>query len=154
MIFVAIMGVIFLADYLIKGQVEKDFNKQDKRLVAKDKIVLRKLYNKGIAFGWFKGKESITIVGTAMVMGAAISTFVALLFKSGKGLTKLGYAMIIGGGFNNLYERCMKGYVTDYFSFNVKCDKIKRIVFNISDMFIIIGSLIVLLGKIFGNKNK
>ena len=154
MVFIGIIGVIFLIDYFAKQKAEEELEERTTKKVANDKIVLQKLHNPGIAFGWFKGKENITVVGSAIAMGAMIISFLDIVFKKGKGVTKLGYAMIIGGGLNNLYERCMKGYVTDYFSFNVKFEKLKRLVFNISDMFILVGAVLVVFGKLFGNKDQ
>jgi len=154
MVFIGIIGAIFLIDYFAKQKAEEELEERTTKKVANDKIVLQKLHNPGIAFGWFKGKENITVVGSAIAMGAMIISFLDIVFKKGKGVTKLGYAMIIGGGLNNLYERCMKGYVTDYFSFNVKFEKLKRLVFNISDMFILVGAVLVVFGKLFGNKDK
>ena len=154
MIFIGIIGAVFLIDYFVKKRAEEELDSQKVEEVANGKIALQKLHNPGIVFGWFKGKTNITVVATAMAMGAMIFAFLDILFKSGKKLSKLGYALIIGGGLNNLYERCVKGYVTDYFSFNVKWEKLRRLVFNISDMFILIGAFLVVLGKLFGNKDK
>ena len=153
MIFIGIIGVVFLIDYFAKQKAEQELGKEVKE-AAKGKLKLQKLYNKGIAFGLFEGKENVTIIATAIAIGMMISSFFTIVFKGGKTLSKLGYALMIGGGVNNLYERATKGYVTDYFSFNVKWDKLKRLVFNLSDMFILIGAFLVLLGKLFGNKNK
>lgn len=154
MIFIGIIGAVFLIDYFVKQQAEKELDDQEVREVANGNLKLRKLYNSGVAFGLFKGKDSITIVATAMTIGAMIASFFSIVFKSGKVCAKLGYALIIGGGLNNLYERVTKGYVTDYFSFNVKFEKLRRLVFNVSDMFILVGAFLVVLGKLFGSKEK
>ena len=152
MIFIGIIGAVFLIDYFVKQQAEKELDDQEVREVAKGNLKLQKLYNSGIAFGLFEGKDSITIIATAMAIGAMIASFFAIVFKAGKGLSKLGYALMIGGGLNNLYERVTKGYVTDYFSFNVKFEKLKRLVFNVSDMFILVGAFLVVLGKLARKK--
>ena len=39
-------------------------------------------------------------------------------------------------------DRMTKGYVTDYFSLNVKWEKVRRLVFNISDFCILIGTIL------------
>ncbi len=74
--------------------------------------------------------------GTAAVIGGLIIQFVRELKNGGSRITKVGYALLIGGGLNNLADRKQKGYVTDYFSFNVKWQKFSNLVFNLSDMFI------------------
>ena len=154
MVFIGIIGAVFLIDYFIKQRAEAELEEQTAKKVAKGKLILQKFYNKGIVFGWFEGKEKLTIVGTAIALGAMIYAFLEIVFKKGKCLSKLGYALLIGGGLNNLYERCLKGYVTDYFSFNVKCEKLKRIVFNVSDMFIMMGAFLIGVGKLLEGKEK
>ena len=46
---------------------------------------------------------------------------------------------------SNYFDRIKKGAVTDYFSFCVPVKWLRRLVFNISDMFIMIGSFAAIL---------
>lgn len=154
MIFAGIGGLVFLIDFIVKRKAEEQIKEGAVREVAGDKILLRKLHNSGIAFGLFADNERVTVIGTAVLLGAMTAEFVRTLLTKGKTLTKLGYALLVGGGANNLYERCRQGYVTDYFSFNVKWEKLRRLVFNLSDIFIFAGTLMVLAGKLFKKKNK
>lgn len=62
--------------------------------------------------------------------------------------------MILGGGLNNYTERRRKGYVTDYASLNVENPKLKKVVFNISDLFIFTGALLWGGSEIFSEKEK
>ncbi len=57
-------------------------------------------------------------------------------------LIKLGLSFVVGGAFSNVYDRLVRRYVVDYFSFNVKWERLRRIVFNISDLFIFLGSFL------------
>jgi lipoprotein signal peptidase len=54
---------------------------------------------------------------------------------------------VLGGGLMNLYDRCEHGAVTDYFSFKKKNGKTGHLVFNPSDMFIFLGSLLTVLDR-------
>ena len=65
---------------------------------------------------------------------------------------RVGGTLVWGGELSNLNERITKGYVTDYFSFNVKSEKLRRIVFNISDMCIAVGAVLAALGCIGSKK--
>ena len=58
----------------------------------------------------------------------------------------MGLSVLLGGSFSNTYDRLKRKYVVDYFSFNVKCCGIRRIVFNISDFCIMIGAAMAVLG--------
>jgi len=152
MIFIGIIGLVFLADYLAKKKAEETLKEGVVREVAGDRILLRKLHNEGIAFGMFAKREGVTILGTAILLGGMLSEFFQIVFKKGNTILKIGYALLIGGGLNNLHDRYFKGYVTDYFSFNVKWEKLRRLVFNLSDMFILIGAILITLGKVVGLK--
>jgi len=152
MIFIGIIGLVFLTDYLVKKKAEKSLKEGIVREVAGDRILLRKLHNEGIAFGWFAKHDGITVLGTAILLGCMLSEFFHVAFKKGNTVMKLGYALLIGGGLNNLYDRYFKGYVTDYFSFNVKWKKLRRLVFNLSDMFILIGTILITLSKVVNSK--
>ncbi|MBP5159013.1 MAG: signal peptidase II [Lachnospiraceae bacterium] len=84
-----------------------------------------------------------------LVTGFAVAVFLMvvvwfciLIPKKGMRLMKTGIAVMLGGALGNIYERVRKGYVTDYFSFCF----LKKIIFNINDMFIIAGSLLTLAG--------
>ena len=68
--------------------------------------------------------------------------YLRFLKNPGKQAVKLGGALALGGGLSNLTDRMTKGYVTDYFSLNVKWDRLRRLVFNISDFCILIGTVI------------
>ena len=64
---------------------------------------------------------------------------------------KLGLTMVLGGALSNTYDRVFRGYVVDYFSFNVKWKKLSSVIFNIADLFIFIGSLMM---SLFESKRK
>ena len=74
----------------------------------------------------------------------------ALLPQKGKKVQKLGIAMILGGALSNLYDRLVRRYVVDYFSIQWK--KLKDVVFNLGDIFVFAGSLILLLRELFCKK--
>ena len=97
-------------------------------------------------------RPGIVLGTTAAVIAVMSGFFVRLLGMKGQSLQKLGCALMLGGGLNNLADRKQNGYVRDYFSFNVKWEKIRRLVFNLSDMFIFLGSALMILGG-SGKKN-
>ncbi len=148
MIFVGIAALIFLLDWHVKKKAEKTLKEDTVREVAGDKILLRRLHNPGVAFGLLEKKPQITLWGTAAVITGLLIQFFRELKSGGSRITKLGYALVIGGGLNNLSDRKRKGYVTDYFSFNVKWERFRNLVFNLSDMFIFLGGLLVCIGNI------
>ncbi|HQD50865.1 MAG TPA: signal peptidase II [Defluviitaleaceae bacterium] len=60
-------------------------------------------------------------------------------------MTKLSLSFIIGGGIGNIIDRSKKGYVVDFFAFKIK----KSPIFNIADIFIIFGVILLQLTVLF-----
>ena len=71
----------------------------------------------------------------------AYTFFIVSLGKKGNALLHAGLAMMLGGAYSNTYDRLRRKYVVDYFSFAVPIRKIRNIIFNFSDLCIIIGAM-------------
>lgn len=148
MIYLVIFIGVFLLDFAIKRKIEEEGTKgQGEAPLAGGWILVRKLHNYGIAGGgltqhglWIKRITGLFLCGMGI-------HFLMLLFRKGNKGLKLAYSLILGGGLSNFVDRCVKGYVTDYFSFNVTWKKLKRLVFNLSDIFILLGSVILCLSQ-------
>ena len=144
MIWISVAAAIFAADSMIKYWAEKKLSDKAVREVAKDKILLRKLHNKGMACNIGEDHPEVVKMGTLTLWGLCCAGFYRLLRHPGKNLEKAAGAFVIGGGASNLADRLFRGYVVDYFSFNVKWEKLRRLVFNLSDIFVIMGALLSL----------
>ena len=70
----------------------------------------------------------------------------ALFTKKGCVAQKIGLSMVLGGAISNLYDRLVKGYVVDYFSIEFK--RLKKVIFNLGDIFVFLGSLVFLIGEL------
>ena len=151
-----ILTGVFLADTILKSRAEKHLSDKAVREIAGDKILLRKLHNYGLACNLGEKHPKLIEQGTLAVWITMFLTWLRVLKKPlGKVqgiLVRLGGALVLGGGLSNLNDRITKGYVTDYFSFNVKSEKLRRIVFNISDMCIAVGAVLAALGCIGSKK--
>ena len=151
-----ILTGVFLTDTILKSRAEKHLSDKAVREIAGDKILLRKLHNYGLACNLGEKHPKLIEQGTLAVWITMLLTWLRVLKKPlGKVqgiLVRLGGALVLGGGLSNLNDRITKGYVTDYFSFNVKSEKLKRIVFNLSDMCIAVGAVLAALGCIGSKK--
>ena len=146
MLYVLISILIFTVDFLIKQNMEESRKLGEEEKILGGKILLRKFYNTGAMFGFLKERQKLVAGVSAGISAGAVIAYFYLLGKQGMNLLKLGAAFIIGGAASNVYDRLVRKYVIDYFSFNVKIEKIKRIIFNISDLFIFVGSFLIVLG--------
>lgn len=142
MIYLMIAAGIFLLDYYIKERIEKKYTFQETKDILKGTIRLRKLHNKGAAFNLLEQYPGVTyyLSGAATLMAGIV--FFILFIKKSSSVIKLAFSFILGGALSNLYDRKVRGYVVDYFSFQCKMQRLRRLVFNISDLFIFIGTII------------
>ncbi len=145
MIYIILAVVIFGADFFIKRYVDKKRQLSEESYILKERIIIRKYYNKGAVLDSLeKWPRLVQILCGGVLLVVSVLFFLLLREKGKRGL-KLALAMIIGGGASNLYDRFTKGHVVDYFSFKSRFAKLQRIVFNISDMFIFLGSILMIL---------
>ena len=72
------------------------------------------------------------------MLSAVAGAWAYVIGKKGRVLEKTALTLVLAGGASNLYDRLKRGYVVDYFSIQWK--KLKKVVFNLGDIFIFAGS--------------
>lgn len=146
---------IFGTDYYIKKKINTSEKKDLKEKCLGGRLIVRNCHNHGMMLGILKNKDKEFLRDLAsMVLGGSIWEYIRTFGGKGTRISKLGLSMILGGGLNNYTERRRKGYVTDYVSLNVENPKLKKVVFNISDLFIFTGALLWGGSEIFSEKEK
>ena len=104
--------------------------------------------NRGAAFGMLQGNQFIFIIAAtlAMVVGLYYIYIYTLCL-----LAKSSIVLIISGAIGNMIDRVRLGFVVDYFDFRI----IWEYVFNIADVFVVIGTILLCIHIIFfDNDNK
>ena len=76
--------------------------------------------------------------GVSLLLSAVAGAWAYVIGKKGRVLEKTALTLVLAGGASNLYDRLKRGYVVDYFSIQWK--KLKKVVFNLGDIFIFAGS--------------
>lgn len=142
MVYIIIIAGVFFVDLLIKNYIDKTRKLHKKDKILKDKIIIQKFYNKGAILNSFEDNRAAVIIMSAAATAILGVLLIVFNRRQNPVAAKVGLAFAIGGGLNNLYDRIVRKHVIDYFSFNVKCDKLKKIVFNISDIAIIVGTFV------------
>lgn len=142
MVYIIIVILIFVLDLLIKNYVERNIRENENRKILKGTILIRKHHNKGFALN--KGSNARVLVAAVSLGMAVFCTFLFAISLGNKGnrLLNTALALLLGGAYSNTYDRLRRKYVVDYFSFNVPMQPVRRIIFNLSDMFIIIGAML------------
>ncbi|MDF2472554.1 MAG: peptidase signal peptidase [Anaerocolumna sp.] len=148
MIFVVIILSLFFLDNRIKKYIEEKKEMHKKEEILRGKIIIERYHNKGAILNSLDSKPNLVILISTTVLGLLLIFFAVLLTKKGNSLYKFGFSLILGGALNNVYDRIKRGYVVDYFSFKF----LKRVVFNLSDIFIFIGAGIIFIVSLFDKK--
>ena len=136
-----IVWIMLLAggDQWLKHKVEAQKPEQFPKPLegSKDRIWVYQNHNPGFPFGFMKKHEElvrlIPLVLTSILGGCLIEKGKT----KGRYMDKLSLSLVIGGSLSNLYDRYVRGYVVDYFS--VRFGPLKKVVFNLGDIFIFLG---------------
>ena len=107
------------------------------------------VWNNGIAFGLFSFNEQFYYNIITLVI--IIITFVILFFAiKSAGVEKIGFSMIFGGSLGNIFDRLYYTAVVDFIDFHI--NNIHWFIFNIADIFISIGVIMLIMTEFFGRK--
>ena len=145
MIYGWIIGGLAALDLGVKSVVEGQEDETFPRELpsAKGLIKLHKNHNSGFPFGFMKERPELVKGIPLMVISAMAGA--ARMQDKGKTGEKLGLSLVMGGALSNLYDRVMRGYVVDYFTIEWK--SLKKVVFNLGDMFVFLGSAVFVLAQ-------
>ena len=147
MFYLLLVVLIIAGEWKLKSYMEGvyDFHKQT--FILNDRILVRKYHNFGAFLNIMEKKKKL-LHGISVLFTLVIALFFLLtLFRKGNHTLKLGLTLLLGGAFSNTYDRLSRNYVVDYFSFCSPFPKLNRIVFNISDFCIMIGSLLTVISS-------
>ena len=141
-------AAVFAADLLLKNHIEKNGREGAEEPVCGGRLLIRKYHNKGAFLDIGQRRRGIVAVLSLILTLSATVLFLLTFTYRGNGLLRVGLALLLGGAYSNTYDRLVRKYVVDYVSFPVKNQKIRNIVFNISDFCIMIGALLMVLGSV------
>lgn len=105
-------------------------------------------HNTGAAFSIFSGNVWLLIAFTIVFL--IIMTVYDIKFKSNSKLYMLSISFIFGGALGNLFDRIFLGYVRDFISF----DFINFPIFNVADIFLTIGTILLIIYLLFVSKGE
>ncbi|SHK21148.1 signal peptidase II [Paramaledivibacter caminithermalis] len=144
--FIIIISIIIL-DQWTKYLANIHLKPIDTYPLIKDIFHLTFRKNTGAAFSILRNKQGFLIIVTLLVVIFLIFYLAKILKNSNLLLLKLPLAFIIGGAIGNLIDRIRLSYVIDFFDFTL----INFAVFNVADVFIVVGSILFAYAVIFKN---
>ena len=115
-----------------------------------DFLSLNLVWNDGIAFGLFSFDQKIYYNFLTVII-ILITLIILWMILKTKGLEKIAFMMILGGSTGNIFDRLYYSSVPDFI--DIHYGNFHWFIFNVADIFISIGVLLLIILEIF-IKNK
>lgn len=148
--YVLLVIVAVIVDQWVKLLVETELFMHEK-LDLLPFLALFRTYNTGVAFSMFSwvGDKGLILLSLAVV---GFVLYLAARTRPDQVAARVGFALIVGGAVGNLIDRTFYGHVIDYILFHTPVWSFA--VFNLADMFISIGAVMVLFEEFFGSRRQ
>ena len=148
--FPGLVPALVLLDQLLKTFVENRVVKGSEKKIFKGKMTLRKVYNKGMFLNAFqKHPEGVRIVSVLATVFLTLYSIGSAYFQKRQVMTNAGLGLMTAGAWSNTLDRCLRKCVVDYFGVETKNEKLRKITFNLGDMFLFAGAVVTVLGSLF-----
>lgn len=146
MIYILLVLALVALDGVIKYNVEKKLDSHKRTYYLNGKVYLTKFHNKGLALS--KGKNNPELVKwmSFLITVVCFCVFLITLGQKGSEPLKASLAILMGGAISNTTDRLTRGYVVDYLGFKVKNKRLRNVIYNASDFFLLIGATLTILG--------
>lgn len=116
---------------------------------GKGRIRIDRQYNKGLAMSVCKDNPLLVRRLTTLAFVLVAVFALPYLFSRKTGLLgRLGISLVLGGAASNVIDRYLRGYVVDYIQFRLRNKPSRIVTYNLADLFIFAGGLLVLTGEL------
>lgn len=151
-----ILAIVLLnigCDQISKKVVRKNVLSREYIELIDDHFILTNVENTGAMLGF--GASFSPIIKVILLQVLPLLVLLILLYRV---LTKktignwlvVAFAFVIGGGIGNLIDRIAYGSVTDFFQ--IRLGVLKTGIFNMADVAVTFGVILILLLSVFGKK--
>ena len=153
---ILILSLVFLnigCDQISKRIVRNKIAPNERIEVIKHNVILTKVENSGAAYSLGADLHPLVKVLLLQLLPAIVLVVLLgmLLVKTEYSRPLIfGFCFIVGGGIGNIFDRIAYGSVTDFLY--VDLGFFATEIFNMADVSIVFGTIIVLTYSIFGKK--
>ena len=148
----SIVALIYFLDRLSKIYViQLDKNNLGSDIFNSTYLNIELIWNKGIAFGLLSFNESYLYNIISLIIAIIIIVLIIMSLKN-QGFKRYSLLMIVGGALGNLHDRIFFNAVPDFIDFHI--GNFHWFIFNVSDIFITLGVISMIVLELFDNKYK
>ena len=146
----SLVSLIYFLDRLTKILViHLDKNSLGSDIFSSAYLNIILIWNKGIAFGLFSFNEAYLYNILSIIISIVIIILVIMSLKN-EGFKRYSLLMIVGGALGNLHDRIFFNAVPDFIDFHV--GNFHWFIFNVSDIFITLGVISMIILELSDNK--
>lgn len=145
MIELIVAPLVAVIDSFFKEWAEKNLSGKGRKKLGKTGFSLELTHNYGFACNGLDKKPGLVKALHSLVLIVLfLYSMLFVFFQKGRRISALALGLLLGGGMSNLYDRLKRGYVVDYLGL----PKIKKLLFNLSDLCVFLGGALLLLGEL------
>ncbi len=148
MSYIVLIILLIIADQVTKCLAVVNLQAIETMPLIQDAVHFTYTENTGAAFSIFRDQKYFLIILTSLAMLGLFWYLLKLIKQPDKVLLKLSFSMIIAGGLGNIIDRVRLGYVVDFIDFRI----INYAIFNVADIFIVVGAGLLLIDSLFVSK--
>ena len=133
----------FVGDEVTKELARRKLKSSDRELCGgRVKLMLRE--NRGFAMNRFESNRRLVVGISAAVFALLLVFYIPVIADDGYRTLRPGFSLMMAGAAGNVYDRLVKGRVTDF----INVSPLKRIVFNLADVMIVVGGMLTIVGEL------
>ena len=128
----------FAADQITKRIADRKLPDKGTGTEGNGFIRFVKAGNSGFAGNRLEGHRTLVVTVSTVIFAICIVMYAFTLSKPAMYTMKAGMGLMMGGAAGNVFDRIVKGRVTDF----IVAKPLKRIIFNMADVFILTGAVV------------
>ncbi len=140
-----IVIVLVILDQITKWQALTKLKPIKNTVVIKGFLDFTFVENRGAAFGILSGRRVFFILLTVVVAIGILYSFYKLPKTKEYNWLKCGLVLVLSGAIGNVIDRAVRGYVVDF----LEVTFIKWPVFNLADIYVVVGACFILFLSLF-----
>ena len=135
-------GALFAADQILKSYAEQNIDRGEEKTLT-EHIVLRRVPNKGLCFNLLSDRPGIVRI-LSFTAAVIVSLFhILILFRTKGFWKKNAFSLMAAGAWSNTFDRFARGHVIDYIGFKCGNKKLSSVTYNLADILITAGALLL-----------
>ena len=151
----AVVPIVLLVSIFVFDRVSKIWiinqQEQNSTIFINKFLNFELIWNTGIGFGLFSTDPNLFYNLTSLFIFLVVLFLFYLIFRSNF-FDKICFSIVLGGALGNLYDRLVYFAVPDFIDFHI--GDFHWFTFNIADIFITVGIILLIIKDLFFKKNE